>query len=443
MKRYESIGVAVPNILLPKSGTDMHRYAVVACDQYSSEPAYWERVAAEVGDQPSTLRLIYPEAFLSAPDREAREAEVNAKMASYLESGFFEAKPGMIYVERMTTTGLRRGLVVALDLEAYDFSAGSQSLVRATEGTIADRLPPRVRIRREAPLELPHIMVLIDDAAATVIEPLGGAKAELEPVYDFDLMEEGGHIAGWRLPEAASDRVAEALSKLADPLAFMKRYGLEDPQAVLLYAMGDGNHSLATAKVIYEELKAKDPKAAKESPLRYALVELVNLHDDSLVFEPIHRLLFGLKDLKGPMTAFANAYEDRFRYQAVGSFEAMVEQVRAETPSEHRFGVVRQEGFGVATVSRPEAGLSVGTLQNVLDRFMKAGEAREIDYVHGDKALIELATHPGDIGFYLAPTQKQDLFRAVIQDGALPRKTFSMGEAQDKRFYLEARALQD
>lgn len=439
MHIYDDIALAIPDVLLPKAGADWQRWAVVACDQYSSEPEYWARAKAAAEGAPSALKLIYPEAYLNEADPEARIANIQQAMQDYLQDGVLQSTEGMIFVQRQTSTGLRQGLVAALDLEAYDYHKGSGTLVRATEGTIEDRLPPRMRIRRGAKLELPHIMVLIDDPEKTVIEPL--AQVELTDVYDFELMEGAGHIKGQRLSRAQADGVAEAIRALAEPAAFSKKYGQPEGAPVLLYAMGDGNHSLATAKAIYEEEKQKDAEAAKNSALRYALIELVNLHDPSLVFEPIHRVLFELADPDGPLNALAAAYEERFSYEAVADGEAMVARVNAQTPGSHLIGVIRDSGYGLVRIDKPSTGLAEATLQQLLDPFIAEGGAKEIDYVHGRASAEALARRPGNIGFYLPGIDKDALFKAVIQDGALPRKTFSMGEADDKRFYIEARQI--
>lgn len=295
MRIYPSIGLGVPDILLPKTGTDLSKWAVIACDQFTSEPEYWERAEAYVGGAPSTLNLIFPEVYLNAPHPEKRIARIRQSMAALMAGDFFAAFEGLVYVERVTGTGTRQGLVASLDLEAYDFRRGASSLVRATEGTILERLPPRVKIRDGAPLEVPHIMVLIDDPGETVLGPLARAKETLPRLYDFELMMGSGRVSGFRVtPGGFEDGVTRALSELAEPEAFAAKYGLEPGTPTLLYAMGDGNHSLATAKTIWEKHKAEaeNSAAAPASPLRYALVELVNLHDPALVFEPIHRVLF-------------------------------------------------------------------------------------------------------------------------------------------------------
>ena len=295
MRTYESIHLGLPKILLPGPGLDLRRWAVIACDQYTSEPEYWNRVTEIVGDAPSTLNLIYPEVYLNEKDPDARIARIRKNMKDYIDEGLFMKTEGFVYVERQTEDHTRKGLIACLDLETYDYHTGSTSLIRATEGTILERIPPRVRIREGAPLELPHIMVLIDDPENRVIGPLAENKSRLGKLYDFELMMDSGRLVGYRIDDPTLERgVLDALQALADPASFAGRYGLKPGTPVLLYAMGDGNHSLATAKSIWEKTKeaAADKTAVLASPLRHALVELVNLHDDALNFAPIHRIIF-------------------------------------------------------------------------------------------------------------------------------------------------------
>ncbi len=300
MKNYPHIAIQVPQILLPKAGTDLTKWAVIACDQFTSEPEYWRQVEQIVGDAPSTYNLVLPEVFLGTPQETARIQATRQAMQNYLNENLLQARDGFVLVERTMGGKTRRGLMLALDLEQYDFTPGSQSLIRATEGTILERLPPRIKIRQGAPLELPHILVLIDDPHCTVIEPLLEKRNALQPLYDFELMLGSGHLAGWLVAQPdLQAQVTGALAKLADPLDFSSRYGVDAGSGVLLFAMGDGNHSLATAKAIWEKMRAQ---AGPDHPSRYALVEIENVHDDGLSFEPIHRVLFDVKeDLQAAM----------------------------------------------------------------------------------------------------------------------------------------------
>ena len=422
-KTFENLGFSPADILLPKEA-DMSKWAVVACDQFTSEPEYWEQVEEIVGDAPSARRLILPEAHLNDADVEEQIKAINRKMQEYLEKEVFALYPdALIYIERTQSDGqIRHGLIGKVDLDCYDFTPGSGALIRATEGTVLDRIPPRVKVRKDAPIELPHIMVLIDNPEKTVIEPLTADTASMEPVYDFELMLEGGHIKGWLLNEAQKQAVSEALSALAAPAVQEAKYGLKDA-APLLYAMGDGNHSLATAKRCFEDLKQRFGDDAYNSPARYALVELVNNHDDALVFEPIHRVLFGVnpREILDALLAFyPGAYE--------GQGEGHV--IR------YCFGNTE----GVITVPDPAVQLEVGTLQNFLDDFHKHRDF-ELDYIHGDDTVRRLASEPHALGFFLPAMGTEQLFKTVMADGVLPRKTFSMGHAQDKRYYIEARII--
>ena len=439
MKIIDSIGVQIPQVLLPRQGTDLTKWAVIACDQFTSQPEYWEQAAKLVGDAPSTLNLVFPEVYLEEPGAERRIESIQKTMRQYLDDGLLVPQDGLVYVERSISSKQRKGLVLALDLERYDYSKGSQSLIRATEGTIVERLPPRMRIRQGAPLELPHILVLIDDPAGTVIEPLTKAKAQLKPLYDFDLMAGSGHLFGCLVDDPALEAgVIKALEALAQPKAFASKYGVDDDEhSVLLFAMGDGNHSLATAKAIWEKIK---PQVGMNHPARYALVEIENVHDSGLEFEPIHRVLFGLKkDIFAEMDAY---YSDaHFTYTPCQDRAAMLATVEASQGHPQVIGVITPQGFGVARIAMPSFNLPVGTLQAFLDGFIKSGGAEKIDYVHGEEVVCSLGAQPGNLGFYLPGMHKSDLFKTVILDGALPRKTFSMGEAHEKRFYMECRKI--
>jgi Protein of unknown function (DUF1015) len=444
MKVHESLALGVPDILLPKPGTDLHRWAVIACDQFTSEPDYWRKVEQFVGDAPSTLNLIYPEVYLGEAQADARIARIREHMHLYLQKKLLTEEPGFVYVERRTGSGVRKGLIICLDLEHYDFQKGTSSLIRATEGTILSRIPPRVKIREGAPLEVPHIMVLIDDPQNTVIGPLTARKADLQKLYDFELMMGSGHVSGHRVADGGLEKgVISALEALAEPKAFVAKYGLKPGTPVLLYAMGDGNHSLATAKTIWEKTKenAVDKGAVMRLPLRYALVELVNLHDEALVFEPIHRVLFDLAPERNLIGDMERYYRGRFRYFECQGPDEVMGTVDRQKGSPHRIGLVTPDGFGAIEVFNPDSNLPVGTLQDFLDVFMGDKGAREVDYVHGTDPVIRLGRQKGSAGFYLPAMAKSELFKTVILDGALPRKTFSMGEASEKRFYLEARKL--
>ena len=409
------------DIMLPDfDKIDGKKWAVIACDQHTSEPEYWEQAKACVADSPSTLNLILPEVYLS--ETTERVPEINRTMTEYLKGVLREHKSSMIYVERTQSDGeIRRGLVGMIDLECYDYNKGADALVRATEGTVLDRIPPRVAVRRDAAIELPHVMVLIDDPKKTVIEPEITAKEGYEKAYDFELMLGGGHIGGWFVDEKGQKRIDSALEALATPEAMREKYG--DDYAPLLFAVGDGNHSLASAKAAYEEVKARLGDAALSHPARYALAEIVNLHDDALKFEPIYRVMFGVSPVAvhAALGEYANNLEGNEKPQTVEYIHA--------------------GGEGSIVFRRPTAQLTVGTLQSFIDDYIASHEGASVDYIHGTEATEALAKNPNAIGFIFDGMEKDQLFKTVICDGALPRKTFSMGHAADKRYYLECRKI--
>ena len=439
MKILDEIGVLVPQLQLPKPGTDLKRWAVIACDQFTSEPEYWREVERTVGSAPSTLKLTFPEVYLEAPGKEERIERIQAAMRTYLDERLLEPQEGIVYVERSVQGKVRKGLVLALDLERYDYNKGSTSLIRATEGTIVERLPPRMRIREGAALELPHILVLIDDPDGRVIEPLGKQRAALRKLYDFDLMLESGHLTGYLLDAERERNVVAALRDLARPEAFRARYRLDEEKPVLLFAMGDGNHSLATAKAVWEKMK---PSVGLDHPARYALVEIENVHDQGLHFAPIHRVLFNLqRDL---IAELRSQFDGNLRQTAMESARQMMERVDAGQGERHTIGLAlggSHASYSLIEIAQPTSNLPVGTLQGFLDAFMKDGGADKIDYVHGAEVVMRLGSQGGNAAFYLPPMGKSSLFKTVILDGALPRKTFSMGEAREKRFYMEARKI--
>ena len=399
-------GFSAADILLPAEG-NYETWAVVACDQFTSQPEYWERVEELVGEHPSAFRLILPEAQLEDGHTEEHIRKINQTMLEYQEKGVFKEYPdSMIYLERVQSDGrVRCGVIGKIDLEEYDYSPDSSSLVRATEGTVLERIPPRQAVRRNASLELPHIMLLIDDPDDTVVGPLANSS---DVIYDFDMMEGGGHAKGFLLTEEQKLGVAKALSDLAEGQP-------------LLFAVGDGNHSLASAKAHYEEEKAKGLKSAELS--RYALVEIVNLYDDALEFEPIHRVLFDV-DPEDVLAELAKEYPGTHEGEGEG----------------HSIRYAWEKAEGVITIPEPKAQLEVGTLQSFLDTYLKEKGGR-IDYVHGDDITIQLGKKPGCLALLLPAMDKNDLFKSIAADGPLPRKTFSMGHAADKRYYIEARKI--
>ncbi|MEL7645841.1 MAG: DUF1015 domain-containing protein [Anaerolineaceae bacterium] len=433
----EKIGVKVPRILLPGRSVDLTRWAVIACDQFTSQPEYWERVDEFVGDAPSTLRMILPEVWLHSPDVQTRIQATQQAMRQYLQDGIFDAQDGFVLVEREHSGQTQTGLMVALDLESYDYNKKSQTLIRATEGTILDRLPPRMQVRRGAPLELPHILVLYDDPQFKVLEKVLEEKARLPLCYDFDLMFGSGHLQGWRVSETdLVSSVLAGLSALIEAPAFTEKYQLGEGTPPLLFAMGDGNHSLATAKAIWEELK---PSVGMDHPARYALVEIVNLHDPAISFEAIHRVLFNVPPDFLQQLEYAFAPEIRLTRGL--TFDQLSEAVLTVDQHSQKIGCVLGSDLVLIELTRPSHNLPVGSLQAFLDDYLTRHPETKIDYVHGDETVHELGSQPGNIGFFLPPITKDSFFKTVIVDGALPRKTFSMGHAKDKRFYMECRRI--
>lgn len=388
------------DILLPKN-IDLGKWSVVACDQYTSQKEYWDRVERYTEKSPSTYQLIFPEAMLGSVDFDAKVASVNAAMHSYLQQNLFtEYKHALILVRRRFPSGkVRTGLVGAIDLEAYDYKRESRSSVRATEATVSERIPPRVTIRRHAPLELPHILLLMDDPEDSVLAPLKN-QLPSQKVYDFELMENSGHITGYLIDDAeAVCRRIHALS--SDPLI----------------AVGDGNHSLAGAKACWEECKKTlSPDAMLHHPMRYALCELVNLHEPSLVFEPIYRVFF---DCQPP--ALFSAME---KTQGVYSY----------TISCLSGGEKQQITFA------SNCHLVSGAITEFLEDYAKDHEGY-IDYIHGLQTAEAFGSRKDAVAFLIDCLKKEDLFSTINTFGPLPKKTFSMGEAEEKRFYVEARKL--
>lgn len=429
--------IRLPKLLMPREGIDLSKWAVIACDQYTSQPDYWNNADAIVGDAPSTLRLTLPEVYLEQPDVKERTAKIQDAMQRYQQDGTLtEYEPGMMLVERTTKSGTRRGVVLSFDLEAYDYQAGSQSLIRPTEKTVVERIPPRLAVREGASLELPHIMLLIDDPDHKVIEPLFADKDAFRKTYDTDLMLDGGHLSGWFVPEGKETAaLIERLNGLADPETFNKKYGLTGEHAVLPYAVGDGNHSMATAKANWERIKqALSEEDRQDHPARFVLAEVVNIHDDSLEIEGIHRVLFHIH----PREVF-QAADDFFRLH--GGMAYCGEPKSAPSTNVQSFPCMfHGEQVTLCIVDSPWA-LPVATLQNFLDDFLAKNPKSHIDYIHGADVVRELSQDARNMGFLLPDPAKEDLFRGVILDGVLPRKTFSMGEAQEKRYYMEARKI--
>ena len=415
-KCYKSADILLPDFKKHSA----EKWSVVACDQFTSEPEYWQSAEEYVGDAPSTLNMILPEVYLE--ETEERIEKINECMKKYESAILCEHPDAMVYVRRTQSDGtVRHGIVMAVDLEAYDYKKGATSLIRATEATVIERIPPRVAIRRNASLELPHVMLLVDDPADNVFAALK-AKDTAEALYDFDMMLGGGHITGCMLSDADKESVSAALDALITPEAMAEKYG-DGALAPLLFAVGDGNHSLASAKATYEEIKAKLGDAAIDHPARYALIEVVNIHDEALKFEPIYRIMTDV-DVDDVLASLGE-YIDTL----------------CGTAEPQQIDYIHGTKEGSLTVSAPKQQLTVGTLQIFIDEYIKSHAGAKVDYIHGEDSVKTLAQKPDSIGFMFDGMAKSQLFKTVIFDGALPRKTFSMGHAVDKRYYLECRKI--
>ena len=399
--------VKAPHILLPRKGVDMSKYAVIACDQYTSNIPYWDSLKEYVGNNPSTFHMIYPEAYLENTDKESYIASINKNIDSYLKDNVLEdIGESFILVERVTSFGVRRlGLIISVDLEDYDFKKGSKALIRASEATIVERIPPRLQIRKDAAIELPHVLLLFDDKEKTIVEPLYKNRDKLEKVYDFELNKDGGHIRGYKITDT------ESVVKKFDDLYHKNNNGL-------LFIVGDGNHSLATAKAHWDIVKEKLSEKEREThPARYALVEVNNLYDDGIIFEPIHRILFNVKD-------------------------DFIPRLRMSCHGEHRSYIYSIEGGKVEFFIDKNAPQDYLQIQTFLDIYLKENPEVKIDFIHDDEELLNVAkANPGSVAIFMPALTKDDLFDYLSKDAVLPRKSFSMGHANEKRYYLEAKKI--
>ena len=402
--------VKVPKILLPKKGIDMEKWATIACDQFTSTPEYWERLVAFVGDSPSTLKLTCPEIYLSR-DVSGEVKKVQAEMRKYLDEGIFDEREGFVLVERQVGNDYRIGLMAAIDLDAYDWHR-VRTPIRATEDTLMERLPVRISIRKGAEIEAPHAIILMDDREKDIIEPLYAARDGFEKLYDFELNMGGGHIRGWLVPRLREQEILDKIAALNTPELQIEKYGSD---AGIMLAVGDGNHSVATAKVCYEELKQSlTGEQQKTCPERYMLVELVNLHGGGMEFSPIHR--------------YFKARDDEF-----------VAKLKASLYGDGRLKIMYKGGEEY--IKCPEnAGTAITEIQRLVEAYIKETGA-EIDYVHDVIHLKECVDKSDGMGIVMPAFSRSDLFGYVVNVGNLPKKAFSIGEAEHKRYYLECRKI--
>ncbi len=443
MKKIEDFGIRVPEILLPKN-IDVKSWSVIACDQYTQDLDYWKKAEAEAAGKPSTLNLILPEVYLNSPDKPARIEKIRKTMKDYLDGDVFAApRKSMIYIERKTAFGrTRRGLVTQIDLETYEWKPFSKANIRATEATIVERIPPRMEIRRGAALELPHIMLLVDDKDDLLVGGAGKLVSGKAPLYDGELMCKGGSITGWAVEsDSEIESVTEAVEKIAE-----KNRAADG--STFLFAVGDGNHSLATAKAVWDEYKEKllaegaDEAALRDCPVRYALVEIVNIYDTGLTFEPIHRVIFDC-DVRSLILYLADKLEGN-----ISEVSSAAELEAAVKASAANFGFAyKLEGEQKYVLLKTEIKeLAVARLQPEIDAALKSsakidGKTPEIDYIHGSDEVLKLGERDNAVGILLPPIAKDSFFETISGRGPLPRKSFSMGEADEKRFYLECRRL--
>ena len=431
-KKFDKLGFYPADILLPK-GQDMTKWAVVACDQFTSQPEYWQAVNETVGDAPSTLRLILPESHLHDPDVDGHIRAINETMERYLDQGLFRTLPGsMIYLRRTQSDGaVRQGLVGMVDLEAYSYRRGEKCTVRPSESTVESRIPPRMKVRTGASLETPHIMMLADDPGCTLVEPIGARKSELKKLYEGELMQGGGHIAGWAVEDPAMlAQIDAALAALGSQEAFDAKYPQARGAKPLTLAVGDGNHSLAAAKACWEELKATlTPEERESHPARWCLAEVCNVHSPAIEIEPIHRVLFNV-DCGAVLLALIAWSDSNMAGICFGDSK------------QQAFTLAGPHVSNVLSFEDPVAPLTVGTVDEFIEYFMARHSEARVDYVH-DEPAVRALTRQGGVAFLLPPFEKNDLFKGIVMGGVLPRKTFSMGHAEEKRYYIECRRIKE
>ncbi len=418
------------DILLPSADTPLDPWASIAVDQFTSQPEYWQRAEELAKDRPSTLHIVLPEAYLGTPQEEQRLHDIRDTMENYRIRVLTRQVHGYVYVERTQMDGsVRQGLVGAVDLEAYDYTPGSRPAIRPSESTVVERIPPRLKVRRGALLETPHVMMLADDAGKTLIEPVGLHKEELPLLYDGELMLGGGHLRGWAVEDPKwIEEINKALAALADPKAFERRWPAAAGQTPMVLAVGDGNHSLATAKAYWEELKPTLTDEQKQNhPARWCLAEVCNVHSPAIEIEPIHRVVFGVtaKEL----------------YAALDQWDKA--QGKNTAPSRQRFRLADRQGEIDVALENPTAPLTVGTIEDFLNQWLPQHPQASVDYIHGATTALALAARPDRpaTAILLPDFDKADLFRGVVLGGVLPRKTFSMGHAEEKRYYNECRVI--
>ena len=420
-------------ILLPAQDVPLSKWACVACDQFTSQPEYWQKAEELVGDTPSTLHLVLPEVYLGGPQEKKKIEQIQTTMRQYLDTVLTRTVNGFIYLERTTESGVRQGLVGQLDLECYSYNSLERLPVRPTESTVVSRIPPRLAVRRGAALETPHVMMLADDADCTLVEPVGAKKDQLRPVYEGDLMLDGGSIRGWAVEDPALvQQILDAVDALGSQEAFDKRYPEAAGRPPIALAVGDGNHSLATAKAYWKELKPTlTPEQQQTHPARYCLVEVCNIHSPAIQIEPIHRVLFG-----GNAASVLLCLAEYIDYHG-----AVVRAGDQGNECKQRLHLVLPCREVLMGFDRTWLPLTTATVEEFIQSYLSDHPGVTVDYIHGEQTARDLAKH-GGVGFLLPELDKHDLFRGVVLGGVLPRKTFSMGHAEEKRYYIECRKIE-
>ena len=398
--------VVAPHILLPRKGTDMSAYAVIACDQFTSQVEYWNDLKDMIGDKLSTFHMIYPEAYLESTNQSEYIQKINQTIDSYLKDNLLvDMGECFVLVERVTAYGVRRlGLVISIDLEEYSYERGVQCSIKASEATIVERIPPRLKIRKDAPIELPHTLLLFDDKEKSNIEQLYAKRKELDLLYDFELNQNGGHIRGYLVKDT------EAVIKKFNDMFKKNNNGL-------MFIVGDGNHSLATAKAHWENIKKTLSKEEQENhPARFALVEANNVYDDGIIFEPIHRILFNAGDFQKELDALDGNGQLAYAYS--------------------------QKGGKKAIKTTKSAAETYQIIQKLIDKNLKEHPEMKVDFIHDESSVLEIADkNPDSLAIVMPALGKSDIFEFVAKDMVLPRKSFSMGHASEKRYYLEAKKI--
>mgnify|MGYP003294273510 CR=1 FL=1 len=399
--------IRIPNILLPQKGTDMNAYSVVACDQFTSQVEYWDFLKNSIGEKPSTFHMIFPEAYLDKVDKNEYTKNINSNIENYLKNGILiDAGECFILVERITSYGVKRlGLILSVDLEDYSYDPNSDALIRASEATIVERIPPRLSVRKDSPIELPHALLLFENKEKNIIENLYKNKEKYELVYDFDLNQNGGHIRGFKISNC------EEVKKQFYDLYKKNNNGL-------LFVVGDGNHSLATAKAHWEIVKKTlSENEIEDHPARYALVEVNNVYDDGITFEPIHRVLFNINDEK-------------------------IDEFISKMEGENNGCCIYKNNGKIALKTPKNAAKTYQIVQNALDEMLENNKEISIDFIHDEESLIEVVSKSKNaVGIVMPSIGKGDIFDFVADHGVLPRKSFSMGHASEKRYYLEAKMI--